>query len=249
MKAIIIDDETHCQDRLLLLLQEYCPGEIEILSVCSDIDSGIDAIRKHQPELLFLDVQINELTGFDLLERIGKADFRVIFTTAYENYAFRAIKFSAADYLLKPIDPDDLVSAIGKIKSEQSARTSQEEFRIMHENLRNLSGKNRRIAVPTQTEILFLAIDEIVRCESDVNYTTLFLRDRKKLVVAKTLKNFEALLLPYNFFRVHNSHLINLDLVRSYNKGKGGYAILEDGSAIEVSTRRKEEFLQRLAGI
>lgn len=249
MKAIIIDDEAHCSDRLQQLLHDYCQGEVEILAVCSDVDSGEKAIREKHPDFIFLDIQIHDKTGFDLLKRFDKIDFRVVFTTAFENYALQAIKFAATDYLLKPVDPDDLKVALEKLHKESDRTPEQNSFQLLQENIQNMRSQNRRIAVPTQTQILFIPIDDIMRCESDVNYTYLHLKDKRKILVSRTLKNFEALLAPYNFFRVHNSHLVNLDYVKSYNRGKGGYVVLDDDTPIEVSSRRKDEFLQRLSAI
>ena len=208
---------------------------------------GLKSVAKFHPDLVFLDVKIHGENGFDLLKQLDEIDFEVIFTTAYDNYAVQAFKFSALDYLLKPIDPDDLKQAVDKLKTKLSKNELAKKFDVLFHNLKNLEGASKRITIPTVNGLVFLQVSDIIRCQSDVNYTTIYLTDRHKMTVAKTLKEFEALLEEYDFYRVHNSHLINLAFVRSYHKGKGGYVSLSDGSEIEVSTRRKEAFLRRLA--
>ncbi|HRN97823.1 MAG TPA: LytTR family DNA-binding domain-containing protein [Flavobacterium sp.] len=247
ISTILIDDEAHCIARLSNLLETYCAGQLEIVATASDVASAKKAIAKHKPDAIFLDVQIEGQTGFDLLEELVTINFAVVFTTAFEHYAIQAIRFSAFDYLLKPIDPDDLKTTVEKLSRQHSNKQAFEPFALLFENMRQLKNQHRKIAVPHQNELLFLNTQDIVRCKSDVNYTTLYLCNKKKILVAKTLKEFEALLTPMGFCRVHNSHLINLDYVNRYTKGKGGYVHLEDGAAIEVSSRRKDELLQRLA--
>jgi two-component system LytT family response regulator len=171
----------------------------------------------------------------------------VIFATAYEKYAVQAFKFSAIDYLLKPVDADDLKQAVNKLQQKISKEEATKKFETLFYNLRNIQGNTKRITVPTVKGFEFLQVNDIVRCQSDINYTIIFLKDKQKITVAKTLKEFEELLIDHNFFRVHNSHLINLFYIKSYNKGKGGTVVMADNSQVEVSTRRKDDFLKRLA--
>lgn len=199
------------------------------------------------PELIFLDVQIGDETGFELLEKVSFRDFVIIFTTAYENYALRAIKCSAIDYLLKPIDEEDLNTALEKLRREVSRKITAEKLEILLHNIKTKSDSYKRIIVPTATGFELLNTSDIIRCESNINYTTFYLKDKKKFLVAKTLKDIEGLLGETQFFRVHNSHLINLDCIRSYHKGKGGTVLLNDGSEITVSTRRRDDFLKKIA--
>ncbi len=244
IKAIIVDDEQHCIDRLSNLLQHHA-STIQLLASVTSVKEGIKAIKEHQPELIFLDVQIHDRTGFDLLRECGNINFKVIFTTAYDRFAIQAIKFSAIAYLLKPIDDDDLQEALDKLN-----KTSVEQTNLMAaviENNLQQPQKKKRLTIPTGNELLFLNIEDIVRCHSDVNYTTIFKADKQKIVVAKTLKEFEELLADQDFFRVHNSELINLAYIKSYNKGKGGSVVLTDGTELEVSTRRKDDFLKKMA--
>jgi len=245
IKAIIIDDERHCINRLENILTEHYSNEVELTGSFEAVEEGLEAIKKLKPQLVFLDVEIHDKTGFDLLKQIPEIDFEVIFTTAYDKYAVQAFKFSAIDYLLKPVDADELQQALDKLKVKFSRNEMSQKLDALFHNLKNIKG-SKKICVPVLTGLIFVNVDDIVRCESNVNYTTLFTKDKQKILVAKTLKEFEELLGDYNFFRVHNSHLINLDYIKSYNKGKGGTVSMTDGSEIEVSTRRKEEFLKKL---
>jgi len=245
IQAIIVDDEQHCIDRLSSLLRQFHAGTIQLLASVSSVKEGIKAIKEHQPGLIFLDVQIHDRTGFDLLRECGSINFKVIFTTAYDKFAIQAIKFSAIGYLLKPIDEDDLQEALNKLQEISTEQTSLMAG-VIENNLQQ-HAKKKRLTIPTGNELLFLNIEDIIRCHSDVNYTTIFKTDKQKIVVAKTLKEFEELLSDQNFFRVHNSDLINLNYIKSYNKGKGGSVLLTDGTELEVSTRRKEDFLKKMS--
>lgn len=245
IKAIIVDDEQHCIDRLKGLLQSSYTNSIELLGEFSSVAEGYKAIQRLKPELVFLDVQIHEKTGFDLLYELGKADFEVIFTTAHDEFAVRAFKFSALDYLLKPVDADDLKAAIDKYKERKKLpQQSSERVETLLNHVKPGNDPLKKIVIPTSNGFELFNVTDIVRCESDINYTTIYFTDKHKLVVAKTLKEFEEMLSPHGFFRIHNSHLINLDFVKSYNKGKGGSVVLKDGTELEVSTRRKDEFLK-----
>ncbi len=244
--TIIIDDEQHCIDRLTNLVKGNHTNNINLLGTFNNIEDGLKAINKLQPQLVFLDVQINDKTGFDLLKEISNINFDVIFTTAYEKYAVQAFKFSAIDYLLKPIAADDLAQSVIKLNAKFSNNDVSLKLDSLFHNLKNMQGVPKKICVPVVTGIVFLDIADIIRCESDVNYTTIFLKDKQKLVVAKTLKEFEEILGEYNFFRVHNSHLVNLAYIKSFNKGKGGFVTLADNTSIEVSTRRKDDFLKAI---
>ncbi|HNP21567.1 MAG TPA: LytTR family DNA-binding domain-containing protein [Panacibacter sp.] len=248
-RAIIIDDEQHCIDRLSKLLNESASTGLELLGYFKTAEDGISGIQKLQPDLVFLDVQINDKTGFDLLQQLSSVNFEVIFTTAFERYAVQAFKFSALDYLLKPVDADDLAAALQKLKEKISVKESNARFDTLFHNLKSIQGISKRICVPVTTGLVFLQVSDIVRCQSDINYTTIFTKDKQKLVVAKTLKEFEEMLSDFDFYRVHNSHLINLAFIKSYNKGKGGFVTMTDNTDIEVSTRRKDDFLKRLSGM
>jgi two-component system, LytTR family, response regulator len=249
LRAVIIEDEQHCIDRLRSQLTEVASSSIHLLDSYQTIEEGLHAIRKLQPDVVFLDVQIQERTGFDLLIELKEINFEVIFTTAYERYAVQAFKFSAVDYLLKPVDINDLKEAISRLNDKISKKEMLGKLNVLLHNLKDMQGASKKISVPTINGFSFLAVNDIIRCQSDVNYTTIYLKENHKLTVAKTLKEFEELLTEYNFYRIHNSHLINLAYIKSYNKGKGGYVSMIDNSEVEVSTRRKEDFLKRLVRI
>lgn len=245
IRALIIDDEKHCIDRLINLLQQE--QDIDIINTAHTLEEAVDKINSMHPELIFLDVQIGDKTGFELLEKISFRDFDIIFTTAYETYAIQAIKCSAIDYLLKPIGGEDLKAALEKLRKEVLKKMTTEKLEVLIHNLKNNGDSRKKIIIPTATGFELLDTSNIIRCESNINYTTIYLKDKQKFLVAKTLKEIEGLLGTNQFFRVHNSHLINLDCIRSYHKGKGGTVLLNDGSEILVSTRRKDDFLRRLA--
>jgi two-component system, LytTR family, response regulator len=243
IRAIIIDDEAHCIERLSRLIETYCKAEILLMDSFSNVEEGIAGTKRLRPDLVFLDVQIKDKTGFDYLQGFIEINFAVIFTTAFEKFAMQAIKFSAVDYLLKPIDADDLKESIVKLKIQISLEDKAKKFDTL---LHNLEGKRKRIVVPTMNGFSYFDIDTIIRCQSDVNYTTIFINDNSKLMVAKTLKEFEEMLQEHGFLRVHNSHLVNLNYIQSYVKGKGGYLVMKDKTEIEVSTRRKDELMKMI---
>ena len=246
IRALIIDDEQHCIDRLRGLLAEHLSSAIHVMDSFKTADEGLQAIHRYKPDLVFMDVQLNGKTGFDILKQLGDIKFEIIFTTAYEKYAIQAFKFSALDYLLKPVDPDDLKQAITRLVERNPKIETTQKLETL---LGNFYGAGKRICVPVVNGLVVLKVDDIVRCESDINYTTIFMKDKQKLTVAKILKEFEEMLTEYNFFRIHNSHLINLAYIKSYNKGKGGFVTMMDNSDIEVSTRRRDDFLKKLAQI
>ncbi len=247
IRTIIVDDEEHCIDRLSCMVAEDYSDSILLMDTAKTVEEGLTAIKKLQPDLVFLDVHIQDKTGFDLLNQLNQINFSVIFTTAYDKYAVQAFKFSAIDYLLKPVDPDDLKQAVYKLQEKIDKDEIARKMEVLFYNLKHTQNVAKRISIPTVNGFVFVQVNDIIRCQSEINYTTIFLTDKQKLTVAKTLKEFEELLGDYNFFRVHNSHLINLVFIKSYNKGKGGSVTMTDHSEVEVSTRRKDEFLKKLA--
>jgi len=242
--VMIIDDEQHCIDSVQELLLPY-KKQYAIVATATTVDGAFTAANKHNPDLVFLDVQIGDKTGFDYLEKFGTITFDVIFTTAFDHYAVKAFKFSALDYLLKPIDPTDFDRTLKKFEAK-SVHFMHQKINVLLHNLKNQNSV-KKITVPTTEGYNFLDVDEILRCEADKNYTHIHLKNGKKITVSKTLKSFENLLEEDCFFRVHNSHLINLKEVKKYIKGKGGYVVMTNNCSIEVSTRRKEQFLKELS--
>ncbi|MDB4292775.1 LytTR family DNA-binding domain-containing protein [Maribacter sp.] len=243
VKALIIDDEANARKGLRLVLQKYCP-EVQVLALCESPEVGLEKIAELQPDLIFLDVQMPKMSGFDLLEKLPEINFEVIFVTAYDRYAIKAIKFSALDYLLKPIDVDELVTAVEKISKKQKNKAIK--YKSLLNNVRPGPDKLKRLAIPSDNEIIMQPIKEIIYCEADSNYTTLFLTSGKKIIVAKTLKEFENILPETDFCRIHHSTLVNMAHVVKYIKGEGGYVIISNDKHLNVSRRKKEGFLQLL---
>lgn len=243
-EILIVEDEQHQQQRLTELLQEH--PEFRIGGIASSIDEARKMLQRSTPELVFLDVLLPPHTSFDLLSDLSSIPFSIIFTTSFEEYAVKAFRLSAVDYLLKPVSRDDLSSALGKFKEKKRAADTTGHIRLLLDNLESRRDVPTRVALPTLTGFIFVAVKEIVRCESDNTYTTFFLVDKRKIVVSKTLKDCEQLLIDYHFVRVHNSHVINIDYVSEYVRGEGGVARMTDGSEVDVSRRRKDEFLRQL---
>ena len=240
MKAIIVDDLSDARLAIRSDVEEYYP-EVLIVGEADGVVSGAKMIKELEPDLVFLDIQMQDGSGFDLLEITGTDKFKVIFTTASDEYAIKAFKFSAVDYLMKPIDPDELKEAVEK--SLKNAHNGSVE--VLKDVIQD--GSIKRIALNTQEKILIKEISEIVRCESNVNYTMFYFSDSTRLLVTKTLKEYDELLSTYDFLRVHQSHLINSKYVKEYNKSDGGYLVLKDNSTVPVSTRRKYIVMEMIA--
>lgn len=246
IKAIIVDDEQHCIDALKTMLQKKCP-EVTVLAGVNSVQDAKQVIDELHPDLVFLDVEMPHQNGFELLKLYDKVNFDVIFTTAYEQYALKAIKFNALDYLLKPFSVQDLQEALRKFHERRINKTDNgmAPLEVFLQNMKTIQQTNKKIALPTINGLVFMPVQNIVRCESTGNYTKIFFTDRKQLLVSKPLKEFEELLTDVDFFRVHNSHLINLQQMESYIQGEGGFALMSDGTQVEVSRRRKAEFLKK----
>jgi two-component system LytT family response regulator len=243
--AIIVDDEAHCRKALAGLLARKFP-EVELLGMAENVPDGVALVGRERPHLLFLDVELGDATGFDLLMGIAGPKPHVIFTTAHEGYAMKAIRFSAIDYLLKPVDTAELRASLDKALAAQVRPQAEEQISAL---LRNLArpAQDRRLALPVAEGLQMVAVDEIVFCESESNYTTVHLKDRKRIVISRTLKEFEDLLEGGSFIRVHHSHLINVRYVRKYLRGEGGEVIMADGTNVSVSRRKKQELMNALA--
>nr|WP_299070970.1 LytTR family DNA-binding domain-containing protein [uncultured Allomuricauda sp.] len=243
IQALIIDDEAKARQGLRLVLEKYCP-EIKILALCESPEIGLEKINALKPDLIFLDVQMPKMSGFDLLERVSKINFEVIFVTAYDRYAIKAIKFSALDYLLKPIDVDELMNAVEKISKKKKNKVAQ--YGSLLKNVKPGMEKLKRLAIPSDNEIIMQPIADIIYCEADSSYTTLYLSGGKKITVSKTLKEFENILPEGDFCRIHHSTLVNMAHVTKYIKGEGGYVIISNNNHLNVSRRKKDQFLQML---
>lgn len=243
IRSIIIDDELHCLESLSLLLDEFCP-EVQLLDQCTSAKKGLEAIERFKPDLVFLDIEMPLMNGFELLEQLSTISFAVIFTTSYDQYAIKAIRFSALDYLLKPIDPKELVIALKKVQEERHLPLA-EQFQML---LKKIQGKNNgfnKIAVPTADGFELIPAEEVIYCEANDNYTHFFLKNKTKIIACRILKEIEIQIQDFPFFvRVHNSYLVNLNEVTKYVRGEGGYLVMSDGSSVNVSRSRKEALLK-----
>jgi two-component system, LytTR family, response regulator len=243
--TIIVDDEKPQQDLLSGMIINNFP-RLQLAGICSSVDEGIEKIKTVKPQLVFLDVVMPPLTGFDLLNRLIPVDFDVIFTTSHEQYAVNAFKVSAVDYLLKPFTLEQLTEAIEKFEKKMHLKQSLQHIETLLHNLDSHSYDAVKIALPTLNGFTFIQLGEIIRCESDNTYTTFFLRDKTKIMVSKTMKECEDILSGYDFCRIHNSHMINMQYIKDYIKGEGGQVRMCDNSTVDVSRKRKQEFLNKL---
>lgn len=246
LKTIIIDDELSGREILKELVQLHCP-DLTIVAICSNITDGQKEIEELDPDLVFLDIQMPNGSGFELLSRLQRIFFEVIFVTAFDQYALDAIKHSAADYLLKPVKVTDLKKAVEKVKSQLTSRQENERLKFLVEHaIITKDQRNQRIIIPTPGSYDFYPIRDIVRLESEANYTRFYFVDKTTILASKTMKEFEPLLLNNGFYRIHRSHMINLDYIRRYIKSGGGEVEMTDGSVIEVARDRKDEFLKKI---
>lgn len=243
IKSILIDDEEHCLATLRMLLDKFCP-QVQIVQQCLSAKEGLEAIRNLHPDLVFLDIEMPAMNGFEMLEQFPEISFAVVFTTSYDRYAIKAIRFSALDYLLKPIDPNELISAVKKV-GEQRHLPMAEQFQMLLKQIRNKDHQMTKIAVPTVEGFELIPADHVIRCEADDNYTHLFLKNKSKITACRTLKEMEEQLHDFTFFiRVHHSYVVNLNEVTRYVRGEGGYLVMSDGSTVNVSRSRKEALLK-----
>jgi two-component system LytT family response regulator len=248
MRAIMIDDEKHCSESLRFLIEEFTP-QVELIAETNDPFQGLGLITAHRPDLLFLDIEMPHLNGFDLLSKLSNLKFVTFFTTAYDEFALKALKHNAVDYLLKPIDEQELQQAVAK--AEEQINSSDLQFKL--HALLNQLGKSEpqvegKISLPTMEGLEFVKVQAIIRCQSDSNYTDLFLVDGQQLVVSKTLKEIEELLPSSCFVRVHHSHVVNLNHIMRYQKGAGGVLVMDNGDHVNVSRSKKNDFLNSISG-
>jgi two-component system LytT family response regulator len=220
---------------------------IETFPIGESVETGLQAIETIHPDLVFLDIQMPDGTGFDLLKMIPQKNFEVIFITAHEEFAIKAIKFSALDYILKPIDSEDLKQAVLRAVNTIDHKREESQFEALQLNMQPT--QKRRLVLKTQESVHVVDLDKIVRCEADRNYTSFFLTEGKKILVSKTLKDYETLLTGYNFLRVQQSHLINLDFVERYDKGNGGSVVMKDGSEVPLSPAKRDIFFKILENL
>jgi len=245
LQTIIVEDVLKSQQALQTMLETYCP-RVEIIGAASTAQAAIDLIRREQPDLVMLDIELRLGNGFEVLENLPNFAFEVIFTTAYDRYALKAIKFSALDYLLKPISIKELIGAVDKAIQRRQDQQMRARYDMLMQNLRSPQERLRNLAVPTINGYEMVLLSDVMRCEGDEGYTQLMLQAGRSIMTTRRLKEWEELLEDQGFFRIHRSHLINLNFLKRYSRGSGGCVIMTDGTEILVSRRRKEAFLQRL---
>lgn len=251
LKAVIIDDESNSREALAGKLDLFCP-EIEVSGQGGSIAEGLGFLEDPDVDVLFLDIDLAGESGFDLLKQLSeerKESLAIIFITAHDEFAIQAIKFSALDYLLKPVDPEELVKAVRKLEEEKGIPKKAANINVLVENIRQASDSPKKIVVPTSDGMHVIRLSDIIRLESSSNYTTFYLNNEKNLLASKTLKEFDMMLEGYSFLRIHKSHLVNVNFLKKYVQTDGGYLVLEDGSRIPVANRKKEYLMTLLKSL
>lgn len=243
IKAIIIDDIEQARVTLKKDLQVYA-ADVEVIGEAGGVIEGAKLLKSLKPDVLFLDIQMQDGSGFDLLDILKEINFKIIFITASDAHAIKAFRYAAIDYLLKPVDPDELITALKKLREEKV--NESEKYKLLNDSLKDHQKPHERLALHTQEKIHIVSINDIIRCESNVNYTEFFFTGGKKLLVTKTLKDFEDLLSDQGFYRVHQSHLINTRYIKEFVKTDGGYLLMTDGCQVPVSTRKRPEVMKML---
>ena len=246
LKAILVDDELNSLQNLQYKILEFCPS-VKVVAQSQNPEEAIRLIQQYKPDVIFLDIEMPRMSGFKMLEQIPEIDFEVIFITAYNHYAINAIRISAFDYLVKPVAIEELQRTIERLASSTIKKT-RERADLLKKNLANPKSQEDNIAVPANDGLEFMQIKQIIRIESSSNYSKLILQGGQQLLVTKQLKDFEELLIDYRFYRVHHSHLINLNYISKYVRGDGGQITMKNGDVIDVSRRKKEVFLKLIGG-
>jgi two-component system LytT family response regulator len=239
MRAILVDDERSNLETLKVLLEKFCP-EIKIVGMASHVNEAVQLLNLHQPDLLFLDIQLGGQTGFDLLNLLINKNFEVIFVTAYDQYGIQAVKFAALDYLLKPVNPDELIHAVEKAKKSLKQKGQTEQLNFLLQQINKTEAAIPKIALPQHNEIRFVTLNEILRCEAANTYTNFFLSNGDKILISKPLKEYSDLLKPHGFLRTHQSHLVNPSFVKSWLKEDGGTLLMKNNDKIPVSRPNRE---------
>ncbi|WP_153800177.1 LytR/AlgR family response regulator transcription factor [Foetidibacter luteolus] len=245
LKAILVDDEENSLNGLHEKINRHCNG-IEVISALSQPAIAIEAINNLKPDILFLDIEMPGMNGFTLLQKLQHKNFELIFVTAYDHYAIKAIRYSALDYLVKPVEPDELKSAVDRAVEKRNSSTSKQQFELLMENITLQQKSFKRLAVPSYDGLHFVKIEDIIYLEAHVNYTHIHITNKQKYVVSRTIKDYEELLPADTFLRIHNSYIINKDFVERYIRGDGGQVVLSNGITLDVSKRKKTEFLKAI---
>ena len=245
IRAVIVEDEEASRLTLKNYVDKYCDG-VEVIGESANVEEGVSCIKEHQPDLVFLDVEMPFGNAFDLLEKFEEVFFETIFVTAYSHYAIKAINYSASHYLLKPIDIDDLIAATAKVREKILLKEQSDAHintKVLLENIHITNSQLKKVVLPVMDGFEVVEVQEIIRCQANDNFTDFHLKDGTRKVICRTLKHYEEVLSEVGFIRVHKSHLINVNYVKAYKKGKGGYVEMNDGSQVDVSASRKQAFL------
>jgi two-component system LytT family response regulator len=247
LKALIIDDEFQSRNFINKMLQQYFP-EITVAAQGSTVEEGLQVIKEYEPDIVFLDIQMKGETGFDLLNRLTEINFALIFITAFDQYAVKAFRFNAIDYLLKPIVAEELIEAVNKAKDNvaHSQTASRQQVEQLYKDIKDPQTIHDKIAIPTGEGFMVIPISEIIYCHANNNYTRFYLTDKKSILSSYTLKQYDEMLTPLSFFRAHRSYLINLVHVKMYRRGEGGEIVMNNGDEIELSRTHKDEFMRLL---
>jgi two-component system, LytTR family, response regulator len=245
LRSILVDDELSSLQNLQHKLEEFCP-DVKIVATAQQPEEALELIRQNRPDLIFLDIEMPRMNGFRMLDELGEYDFDIIFTTAYNHYAVDAIRISAFDYLTKPIAIDELQNAVNRLLKDRQL-TTRERLDVLRQSLLEKRDQETRIAIPTAEGLEFLVIKNIVHIESSANYSKIYLLNGKTMLVTRLLKDFEDMLVPFRFFRVHHSHLINLNYIQKYIRGDGGQVVMQTGETIDVARRKKDDFLNLIS--
>lgn len=247
IKAVIVDDEQHSLETTDILIRKYCPG-ILITGLADSPEKGIALIDALKPDLVFLDIAMPRMNGFEMLQFVQFKNFEIIFTTAFDAYAIKAFKVNAMDYLLKPIEPEELIRAVEKVKVkiEKSQQLNRIDEILQNSAFQGL--RKNKLALPVDGKISMIEFDSILYCESDGNYTRIYLTDKKRFMISKTLKDIENLLPQTDFLRIHHSYVVNINHIKEYIRGEGGEVLMSNGEVLRVSRNKKEELLSILFG-
>ncbi len=242
IRTVLVDDEKNSLVILQKLLEKHVP-EVEVVDTAQTVEQAVETIEKTRPDLVFLDINLPDGDGFEVLEKIDYRDFGVIFVTAYDQYAIKAFEFAALHYILKPVEPVQLIEAVNRYKETREEEITKKIMALSS----NIKQQPTKLILPTSSGLHIIDLDDIIRCESSNNYTTFYLTSGKKIVVSKSIQTYEKLLKDSHFCRIHNKHIVNLKFIKKYVRGRGGYVVLSNGEQIDVSEGRKKNFLEKLS--
>lgn len=243
MKVLVIDNEVNVRESFVDLIIKNCP-QVNEVTQANGVKSGLEAIQKHKPDLVFLDVEMDDGTGMDLMKQLSSFDFQLIFITAFNKYAVDAFKFSAIDFLLKPVNSDELIRSVERAQKNIRSKDLSQQLAVLQESLQAIKSTDKKIVLNDSESIHFIKISEIIRCEADGAYTKFVFLQRKEILVSSTLKEYEEMLVPYGFSRVHNSHIINLNKIIRFDRKDGGFLVMENNDTVPISKRKKDELAQ-----